>query len=396
MAGAEFGANFFLVVVVEFFEFKVDAIVGEPSVAFRETITTEVESNYRHVKQTGGKGQFAHTVMRLEPNPGKGFEFVEHIKGGAIPSEFITSVRKGLEKSLDKGILAGYPVVDVRVTLLDGSFHAVDSSDMAFQTCAAIGFKQGFMKASPILLEPIMKVEVNTPDEYIGDIVGNLNRRRGRIEGMRRHRKGSQKINVYVPLMEMFGYSTQLQEYLFRPGQLRHGIFPIHAASKESTGRGAEESCGGKIISHPLRFLEDINQISMYYNILGKTGVLVSELCLGAMTFGGKGFWTAIGKLPQEEVTNLVKIAIENGINFIDTANVYSEGQSEILLGKALKDLGSTGRMYLLPPRSGAGREPAQTRSGCLNCISDTLWMKASRGWGWTISTCCISMVWTR
>jgi elongation factor G len=192
-------------------EFKVDAIVGEPSVAFRETLTAEVESNYRHVKQTGGKGQFAHTVMRLEPNPGKGFEFVEHIKGGAIPSEFITSVKKGLEKSLDKGILAGYPVVDVRVTLLDGSFHAVDSSDMAFQICAAIGFKQGFLKASPILLEPIMKVEVNTPDEYIGDIVGNLNRRRGRIEGMRRHRKGSQKISVYVPLMEMFGYSTQLR-----------------------------------------------------------------------------------------------------------------------------------------------------------------------------------------
>jgi len=150
-------------------------------------------------------------VMRLEPNPGKGFEFIEHIKGGAIPAEFITSVRKGLEKSLDKGILAGYPVVDVRVTLIDGSFHAVDSSDMAFQTCAAIGFKQGFMKANPILLEPIMKVEVNTPDEYIGDIVGNLNRRRGKIEGMRRHRKGSQKINVYVPLMEMFGYSTQLR-----------------------------------------------------------------------------------------------------------------------------------------------------------------------------------------
>ena len=192
-------------------EFKVDAIVGEPSVAFRETLTQEVESNYRHVKQTGGKGQFAHTVMRIEPNPGKGFEFVEHIKGGAIPAEFITSVRKGLEKSLDRGILAGYPIVDVRVTLLDGSFHAVDSSDMAFQTCAAIGFKQGFMKASPILLEPIMKVEVNTPDEYIGDIVGNLNRRRGKIEGMRRYRKGSQKINVFVPLMEMFGYSNQLR-----------------------------------------------------------------------------------------------------------------------------------------------------------------------------------------
>lgn len=192
-------------------EFKVEAEVGEPSVAFRETITTEVQSNYKHAKQTGGKGQFAHTILRLEPNSGKGFEFVDFIKGGAIPAEFITSVSKGITKTLEKGVLAGYPVVDVRVELVDGSFHPVDSSDMAFQTCAAICFKEGFMKANPILLEPIMKVEVNTPDDYIGEIVGNLNRRRGRIEGMRRHRKGSQKVNALVPLMEMFGYATQLR-----------------------------------------------------------------------------------------------------------------------------------------------------------------------------------------
>jgi len=192
-------------------EFKVEAEVGEPSVAFRETITTEVQSNYKHAKQTGGKGQFAHTILRLEPNSGKGFEFVDFIKGGAIPAEFITSVNKGITKTLEKGVLAGYPVVDVRVELVDGSFHPVDSSDMAFQTCAAICFKEGFMKANPILLEPIMKVEVNTPDDYIGEIVGNLNRRRGRIEGMRRHRKGSQKVNALVPLMEMFGYATQLR-----------------------------------------------------------------------------------------------------------------------------------------------------------------------------------------
>lgn len=193
------------------FEFKVEAEVGEPSVAFRETITTEVESNYKHSKQTGGKGQFAHTVMRLEPNDGKGYEFVEKIKGGNIPAEYIPSVNKGILKTLERGILAGYPVVDVKVVLLDGSFHPVDSSDMAFQTCASIAFKQGFLKADPILLEPMMKVEVNTPDEYIGDVVGNLNRRRGKIEAMRRYRKGSQKVNAFVPLMEMFGYSTQLR-----------------------------------------------------------------------------------------------------------------------------------------------------------------------------------------
>jgi len=192
-------------------EFKVDAVVGEPSVAFRETITTEVESNYKHSKQTGGRGQFAQTVMRLEPNPGSGYEFSDKIKGGVIPAEFIPSVNKGIQKTLEKGVLAGYPVVDVKVVLTDGNFHPVDSSDMAFQTCASICFKQGFMKASPVLLEPVMKVEVNTPDEYIGDVVSNLNRRRGKIEAMRRHRKGSQKVNAFVPLMEMFGYATQLR-----------------------------------------------------------------------------------------------------------------------------------------------------------------------------------------
>lgn len=192
-------------------EFKVEAIVGEPSVAFRETITSEVESNYKHSKQTGGKGQFAHTLMRLEPNSGNGYEFIEKIKGGNIPAEYIPSVNKGIQKTLERGILAGYPIVDVKVVLLDGSFHPVDSSDMAFQTCASIGFRHGFMKADPILLEPMMKVEVNTPDEYIGEVVGNLNRRRGKIEAMRRYRKGSQKVNAFVPLMEMFGYATQLR-----------------------------------------------------------------------------------------------------------------------------------------------------------------------------------------
>ncbi|NOX45839.1 MAG: elongation factor G [Chlorobi bacterium] len=192
-------------------EFGVEVVVGEPAVALRETLKVEIESNYKHSKQTGGKGQYAHIVMRLEPNPGKGYEFVNKIKGGVIPNEFIPSVDKGIKKTLQEGVLAGYPVVDVKVVLLDGSHHAVDSSDRAFQTCASICFKQGFMKAMPTLLEPMMKIEVNTPDDYIGGVVGNLNKRRGNIESMRRHRKGSQKLLGFVPLMEMFGYATQLR-----------------------------------------------------------------------------------------------------------------------------------------------------------------------------------------
>jgi len=192
-------------------EFGVEVIVGEPSVAFRETITMERECDYKHSKQTGGKGQFAHVIMRIEPNDGKGFEFIDKVKGGRIPAEYIPSVQKGIEKTLETGVLAGFPVVDVKVVLLDGSYHPVDSSDFAFQICASICFKQGFMKANPILLEPMMKIEINTPDENIGDVVGNLNRRRGKIESMRRFRKGAQKLNGLVPLMEMFGYTTQLR-----------------------------------------------------------------------------------------------------------------------------------------------------------------------------------------
>ncbi len=192
-------------------EFGLDVVVGEPAVAFRETISQEVEVEYRNSKQTGGKGQFAQTQIRIEPNEGKGYEFIDKIKGGAIPGEYIPSVNKGILKTLADGVLAGFPVVDVKVVLLDGQFHPVDSSDFAFQTCASICFKQGFMKANPLLLEPVMKIEINTPDEYIGDITGNLTKRRGRIESMRRHRKGSQKLNGFVPLQEMFGYATTLR-----------------------------------------------------------------------------------------------------------------------------------------------------------------------------------------
>jgi len=192
-------------------EFGVEVIVGEPSVAYRETISQEVEIEYRHSKQSGGKGQFAQTYMRLEPNEGKGYEFINKVKGGSIPTEYIPSVNKGIVKTMADGVLAGFPVVDVKVVLLDGQFHAVDSSDFAFQICSSICFKQGFMKATPLLLEPVMKIEINTPDDFIGDIVGNLNKRRGKVESMRRHRKGSQKLNGFVPLMEMFGYATSLR-----------------------------------------------------------------------------------------------------------------------------------------------------------------------------------------
>ena len=192
-------------------EFKVPISVGAPSVSFRETITTEKECNYRHVKQTGGKGQFAHTVIRFEPNPGKGFEFVDITKGGVIPKEFMPSIQKGLIKAMEKSPIAGYPVVDVKCVLVDGSFHPVDSSDMAFQTCAAMCFKQAFRQANPIVMEPVMKVEVNTPDDFIGNVTRDLNKRRGRIENMRRFRKGSQKLDGFIPLMEMFGYATALR-----------------------------------------------------------------------------------------------------------------------------------------------------------------------------------------
>ncbi|NVO03109.1 MAG: elongation factor G [Bacteroidetes bacterium] len=225
-------------------EFGVDVIVGEPSVAYRETITSEIEIDYRHSKQTGGKGQFAQTLLRLEPNDGIGYEFIDKIKGGRIPAEYIPSVNKGILKTLEKGVIAGFPVVDVKVVLLDGNFHPVDSSDMAFQTCASICFKNGFVKAGPILLEPIMKIEINTPDDYIGDVVGNLNKRRGKVDSMRRYRKGSQKLSGFVPLMEMFGYSTQLRN--ISSGRANYSMefykyMPVSKAVQEDVIKKIEE-----------------------------------------------------------------------------------------------------------------------------------------------------------
>jgi elongation factor G len=193
-------------------EFNVDATVGKPQVAYRETITKPVSNVvYRHVKQTGGAGQFAHVVVSLEPTgPGGGYEFVDKITGGRIPREYIPAVDQGIQQALDGGVLAGYPTVDVRATLVDGSYHDVDSSEMAFKVAGSMVFKEAARKATPVLLEPIMSVEVVTPEEYMGDVMGDLSSRRGRIEGMEA-RGNSQVIRAQIPLSEMFGYSTDLR-----------------------------------------------------------------------------------------------------------------------------------------------------------------------------------------
>ncbi len=192
-------------------EFKVEANVGAPQVAYRETITQKVEAEGKHIRQSGGKGQYGHCVLTVEPNPaGAGFSFVNEIVGGVIPREYIPAVEKGVIEACSSGPMAGYPVVDVKVTLLDGSFHAVDSSEMAFHIAGSIGFKEGLRKASPILLEPIMKVEVTTPDQYLGDVIGNLQQRRAKIAEMNPE-KNYHIIAATAPLSEMFGYATSLR-----------------------------------------------------------------------------------------------------------------------------------------------------------------------------------------
>jgi elongation factor G len=192
-------------------EFNVVATVGKPQVAYRETITKTVESvEYRHIKQTGGSGQFAVVKITLEPNPGKGYEFVDKISGGRIPREYIQPTNQGAQSALDNGVLAGYPTVDVKVSLMDGQYHDVDSSEMAFKIAGQMAFKKAAEMAKPVLLEPIMGIEVVTPEEYMGGVVGDLNSRRGRIEGMEA-RGNTQVVKAQVPLSEMFGYSTDLR-----------------------------------------------------------------------------------------------------------------------------------------------------------------------------------------
>jgi elongation factor G len=191
-------------------EFGVEASVGKPQVAYRETFRKSVEHQGKFVKQSGGRGQYGDVWLKLEPQPGKGFEFVDAIKGGRIPREYIPAVEKGVKEALQEGVLAGYPVVDAKVTVIDGSYHEVDSNENAFKMAAIFAFKDGMRTASPVLLEPIMAVEVETPEEKMGDVIGDLSSRRGVIQGME-DLPGSKAIKAEVPLMEMFGYSTQLR-----------------------------------------------------------------------------------------------------------------------------------------------------------------------------------------
>ena len=194
-------------------EFKVQARVGRPRVAYKESITRPVEKvDYRHVKQTGGHGQYGHVVLNLAPGAdGSGIIFEEEIRGGVIPREYISAVEKGVRAAAESGVLAGYPVTDVKVTLVDGSSHEVDSSDLAFKMAGSMAFRQGIQKGSPVLQEPIMKVEVVIPEEFLGDIIGQVNSRRGDVQGMDTHPGGSQGVRAMVPLAEMFGYATELR-----------------------------------------------------------------------------------------------------------------------------------------------------------------------------------------
>jgi len=192
-------------------EFKVEANVGKPEVAFRETIRRKAESESKYIKQTGGRGQYGHVVMTVEPSEsGKGLEFVNKVVGGAIPREYIPAIEKGIRERMENGVVAGYPLRDIKVTVIDGSYHEVDSNEMAFKIAASMGFSDACKKADAVLLEPIMKVEVLVPQEFMGDVIGNLNGRRGKVQGMK-VRAGAQAIEASVPLMEMFGYATDLR-----------------------------------------------------------------------------------------------------------------------------------------------------------------------------------------
>ncbi len=199
-------------------EFKVEANVGKPQVAYRETIRTTASSDTKYARQSGGKGQYGHVKINIEPNPDKGYEFVNIIVGGAIPKEYIAPVDAGIQGAMQSGVIAGYSMVDVKVTLYDGSYHEVDSSEMAFKIAGSMAFKDAAKKASPVLLEPIMKVVVITPEEYMGDVIGDLNSRRGEIQGFE-DRTGVKQINSRVPLAEMFGYATDLRSKTQGRGQ---------------------------------------------------------------------------------------------------------------------------------------------------------------------------------
>ena len=223
-------------------EFGVQANVGKPQVAYRETIRKASQAEGKYIRQTGGSGQYGHVRIRLEPNePGKGYEFINEVVGGVIPKEFIKPVDQGIKEALEGGVLAGYEMVDVKATLYDGSYHDVDSNEMAFKIAGSMAFKEAARKASPVLLEPVMSVEVVVPEEYMGTIIGDLSSRRGRIEGLE-HRAGSQVIRAMVPLAEMFGYATNM-----RSNTQGRATFSMHFSRYEEAPRAVAEEIVAKV-----------------------------------------------------------------------------------------------------------------------------------------------------
>jgi elongation factor G len=223
-------------------EYKVEANVGKPQVAYRETIRKHAQAEGKYIRQTGGRGQYGHVKLYVDPSEkGKGFEFVNDIVGGSVPKEFIRPIEHGIKEALEGGVLAGYPLVDVKVTIYDGSYHEVDSDEMAFKIAASMGFKEAARKASPVLLEPIMSVEVVVPEEFMGVIIGDLNSRRGRIEGVE-HRAGSQVIKALVPLAEMFGYATNM-----RSSTQGRATFSMHFAHYDEAPRAVTEEIIAKV-----------------------------------------------------------------------------------------------------------------------------------------------------
>jgi len=217
-------------------EFRVEASVGKPQVAYRETITRTIEHRERYVKQTGGHGQYGDVSIRVEPNPGHGYVFIDKIVGGVIPREYIPAVQKGIHDGLDSGVLAGFPVVDVKVTLIDGSYHEVDSSEMAFRVTGQRAIREAMGKASPQLLEPIMEVEVVLPEEYMGEVISDLSARRGRITGMFR-RSDAQVVVAHVPLAAMFGYATDL-----RSASQGRAVYTMQFARYEAVPEGVAQT----------------------------------------------------------------------------------------------------------------------------------------------------------
>jgi elongation factor G len=222
-------------------EFSVQANVGKPQVAYRETIRKPSEAEGKFIRQTGGRGQYGHVKIRIEPDPSKGYEFVDEITGGAVPKEYIKPVSEGIREAMEGGVLAGYEMVDIKATLHDGSYHEVDSSEIAFKIAGSMAFKEAARKASPVLLEPMMSVEVVVPEEYMGDIIGDLNSRRGRVEGME-HRAGSQVIRAHVPLSEMFGYATDM-----RSRTQGRATYSMHFARYEEVPRSVAEEIIARI-----------------------------------------------------------------------------------------------------------------------------------------------------